>query len=209
LNIVMNRVLGLVLLIVVMAAALLAVVRGSCGSQTTVQVELPREEVAPSSTALTPEAPVEANKPAPTPTPTPPPVTARAHKANKPEPVKPPAKTAVHLNQVTFAGPAAVRDQFMQVFRTRSSLQVVPSSSPATHAITLRMSSKSTSKDDATVSCAASIAKEPGAQVVASLRTEAAAAGENTPTVELVGDAASACATELAADVAKWIRSHD
>jgi len=78
----------------------------------------------------------------------------------------------------------------------------------ADYAVTLNISRKSSGPDDVTVTCNAGVAVMPKRTIVASLKSRADVAGENTPTAELADDAAKACANSLLADLKGWLRAN-
>lgn len=94
-----------------------------------------------------------------------------------------------------------------RALRGRLSAAEAPASE-ATYSLTVQIDDTKASADEVTVRCAVSIALLPKKNVVASLKARADAAGEGTPTEELLDDAATACGQTLGDDIRGWLRSH-
>ena len=78
----------------------------------------------------------------------------------------------------------------------------------ATYSLTVTVTDTRNSADDVTVRCVVSIALLPKKNLVASLKARADAAGEGTPTDELIEGAAAACGQTLGSDIRSWLRSN-
>ena len=78
----------------------------------------------------------------------------------------------------------------------------------ATYSLTVTVTDTRNSADDVTVRCVVSIALLPKKNLVASLKARADAAGEGTPTDELIEGAAAACGQTLGSDISSWLRSN-
>ncbi len=78
----------------------------------------------------------------------------------------------------------------------------------ADYAVTLNIVRTSSGPDDVTVTCNAGISVMPKRTIIASLKSRADVAGENTPTDELADEAGKACAKSLLADLKGWLRAN-
>lgn len=104
-------------------------------------------------------------------------------------------------------GEAHVRKATERALRSTLSAVERPTSE-ATYSLTVTVTDIRNSADDVTVRCVASIALLPKKNLIASLKARADAAGEGTPTDELLEDAAAACGQTLGGDIRGWLRSN-
>jgi hypothetical protein len=104
-------------------------------------------------------------------------------------------------------GAPHVRKAMERALRGRLGSAEAPMSQ-ATYSVTVQVSDQKANANEVTVRCAMSIALLPKKNIVASLKARADAAGEGTPTDELLADAATACGQSLAGDLRNWLKSH-
>ena len=105
-------------------------------------------------------------------------------------------------------GDVAIRRQVERALQGRLASLVAVSPSQASYSVMVNVDQSSSSRDQATVACIASIAVMPRRTITASLKSRADVAGEGTPLDELFDDAAAECAKSLAADVKAWLKAH-
>ncbi len=104
-------------------------------------------------------------------------------------------------------GDPHVRKAMERALRGRLGAAEAPMSE-ATYSVTVQVDDQKANANEVTVRCAVSIALLPKRNIVASLKARADAAGEGTPTDELLTDAATACGQSLAGDVRTWLKRH-
>ena len=140
----------------------------------------------------------------------------------RPTPVKAPARpraSSSSSSPSSSAGPTiilaaavggdvAIRRQVERALQGRLGSLVAASPSQASYSVMVNVDQSSSSRDQATVACSASIAVMPRRTITASLKSRADVAGEGTPLDELFDDAAAECAKSLAADVKAWLKAH-
>ncbi len=157
----------------------------------------PIVEVPPPPPELPPPPP-EAPPPAPPPSPP------KGGNGKKVVVEKTPAGGTMAIGGVT--GDASLLKQIERGIRGRVGSMVVPMTK-ATYSVTLNVEASS-KRDNATVRCSASVAANPKKNIIASLKSRADVAGENTPTPELEDAATQACANSLGNDLKSWIKAH-
>ena len=143
---------------------------------------------------------------APPPPAPPPPTIVKEPKSPPKRPAEPPkAKTAT----MTFSGVTgntALRAPLERGLKTKLASVTVPEGQ-ASYSVTVNVAA-SGGTDDVTVRCNASIAALPKKTIVASLKSRADVAGENTPREELEDTATETCAKSLADDLKGWLRAN-
>jgi hypothetical protein len=164
-----------------------------------------------------PSLPAPEPPPPPPPEPLPPPVVVeppkpKPAKAAAPTPAAPRKTAAAALGATVAVGGAVggdphVRKAMERALRGRLGAAEVPMSE-ATYSVTVQVDDQKANANEVTVRCALSIALLPKKNIVASLKARADAAGEGTPTEELLDDAATACGQSLASDLRSWLKSH-
>ncbi len=152
-----------------------------------------------------PPVPVEVAPPPPPP----PPVQRPVKQVQRPQP--PPPSIGVGATIViasAVGGDVGIRRQVEKALQSKLGGVVAASPSRATYSVTVNVNQSSSSRDQASVVCNASVAVMPKKTIVASLKSRADVAGEGTPLDELYDDAAAACAKSLAADVRAWLKAN-
>lgn len=143
------------------------------------------------------------------PPPPPPPVHKPVKQVQRPAP--PPPSSSVGATIVlasAVGGDVGIRRQVEKAIQSKLGGVVASSPSAATYSVTVNVNQSSSSRDQASVVCNASIAVMPKKTIIASLKSRADVAGEGTPLDELYDDAAAACAKSLATDVRSWLKAN-
>ena len=153
---------------------------------------------------VAPQAPVEVVPPPTRPTPVKAPVRPRARASS----ASATAAGPTIILAAAVGGDVAIRRQVERALQGRLGSLVAASPSQASYSVMVNVDQSSSSRDQATVACSASIAVMPRRTITASLKSRADVAGEGTPLDELFDDAAAECAKSLAADVKAWLKAH-